>query len=79
MFIPPNSAPKLLATLYLIIAFDRQVLFTIFSCQALAYNNALDWFQFAFTGEKMVAYIAPAETEPSSLWIIKGSLVGVGG
>ena len=60
-FITPYGAARLLDTSHNI-AEVRQVLFPLLAGWAPPFEEALDWIQFAYTADRMGAYVAPAST-----------------
>ena len=44
------------------IAAASKVMFPLLTGRAPAYDKVLEWFQFAFTGDKTGSYVFPAST-----------------
>ena len=61
-FVPPDGTSCLLGQIFNIDD-TRKVLFQLLYSQAPPYKEALNWIQFAYTGDRTEAYLVPTSTE----------------
>ena len=70
-FLPPDAAASLFNLEGSVGAFSKEI-FPLLADREPFYMEALDWLQFAFTGEKKGQYTAPAHTDFSFLLPMEG-------